>query len=283
MAKLLGKKGLVILFTLFLSVMLTGCGELIEALSKVGTATEQKEKAKEEKEELTAENVLKKNREEIDKVKGFSYTANGEMKISGDTGTGISANLSIKIKQDSEVLIDSPDVHHNISFQAMGESKSWEVYFVDGTFYSNEDGFWTKKSGLSGFDFGSISIVDDPHVTLKQLRNESDPKMSQESGSYVFELEVPQEKSSLFLRGILEGIMEELSPTNSNSSTIKKKIWLDEKTFLPTKMEQSLELTFPPSGGDNPEKIELVLEASITGQIDQVNVPSHVVHGAIEN
>ncbi len=58
--------------------------------------------------------------------------------------------------------------------------------------------------------------------------------------------------------------MEELSPTDSNAYPIKKKIWLDEKTFLPTKMEQSFELTFPPSGGDNPEKIELALEATVT-------------------
>lgn len=275
------KKGVVILLAIFLSVMLSGCGELIEALSKVGSANEQGGEKKEDK-ELTAEEVLKKNRDEMDKVKGFAYEANGEMKISGDTGEGFSANLSINIKQNSRVLIDSPDVHHNISFQAMGDSKSWEVYFVDGTFYSNEEGYWTKKSGLSGFDFGSISLIDDPHITLKQLRNESDHKMTHEDGLYVFELEVPQEKSSLFLRGILEGIMEEFSSSDSSAHPIKKKIWLDEKTFLPKKMEQSFEITFPPSGGDSPEKIGITIESTVTDQVDQIDVPSNIMHGAEE-
>lgn len=138
------KKGVVILLAIFLSVMLSGCGELIEALSKVGSANEQGGEKKEDK-ELTAEEVLKKNRDEMDKVKGFAYEANGEMKISGDTGEGFSANLSINIKQNSRVLIDSPDVHHNISFQAMGDSKSWKYTLLTGPFTAMKKVIGPKK------------------------------------------------------------------------------------------------------------------------------------------
>lgn len=231
------------------------------------------------KDDLTSSEVLERASQEVNGLYGYQILTKGQViQFVSDGSSRQDSNYSFEYDQKFN---NRPQALHSQQKRLeQGKYTTTELYVVDGTAYISNDGStWRKSQNQTD----RIVLSQNP-VNFLQFATEANGQgvtLNKEEGSYVITLD--QNAGRAFLRqfyyeaksGIQLSQSVEVSENDFQTEYFEQRIWIDDQTFLPKKMETDLAYKVQYLG--RLVKNESRLLVTFQGEYNQqIQVPDHV-------
>lgn len=229
-------------------------------------------------EDLTSTEVLERSEEQVQALYGYQILTKGQVTQTIYEGSNRrEANFSFEYDQKFN---NQPQALYSQQKRQdqTGKYNVSELYIVDGSTYVNDGTIWRKSPTKTD----QIVLSQNP-VNFLRFANEAQGQgvtLNKEEGAYVITLD--QNAGSAFLRQFyheaksgLETNRVQISENDFQTDHFEQRIWIDDQTFLPQKMETDLSYNLQYLGRS--VKNESRLQVTFEGEYNQqIQVPDDV-------
>lgn len=285
------KKPLSILAGFLLIFMLAACNQTAEPVNNSQEEDKETEEVKEEKSELTLEEVFEKTTAASEELKSFSVVMDMTQEMSSDQEEALNMTIQSNIEMDA---VTDPMAFHQKMKMAMAEGEEFETesYFSqDGMFmHDPSSGQWMKfpQDMTDVFLQMADQQQSNPADQLKQLEKFVDDfTFEQDDNQFILKLKASGDKFSDFLK---ETAVQSLPPelaqdevlNNMNITSIDYEIYIDKKTFYPSALNMNMEMAMTIEEQTINMKQQMKGEYKGYNEIDAITVPQEVLDSAVE-
>ncbi|WP_164669511.1 DUF6612 family protein [Virgibacillus doumboii] len=297
------KRFLYIAFAMMVIVLLAaGCGQTDSETSGSGAEGESAQsKSGEEKEELTAMDVITKSSEAMLDWPGMDFTSTTKQNVTVQQGENQQV-VEQQMDMDSKMTMDPITMQMSGQMNMQGQQMPMENYYVDNVMYTKgPNGQWIGVEGMNLDQLTKQSQGKNPAEQMKQFAemmkelSSSDGgkeliSMKEENDMFVVEINLNEEASTKVMDMAMEQIkssmgqqMQQLGVGNAleqmKVKSMAQTYYINKETFEQSKMEQQMVIEMPFQGMNMSIGMDTTTE--INGKVEEpITVPEDVKNNA---